>query len=86
MVSTPKKLRTSRSNSGVISSSLLKVGASFTFSFGWETSISSRFSLTRTISIGIKVDFIPNKPIFTPMYSGRSLSSTNRSSTLPIFS
>jgi hypothetical protein len=35
---------------------------------------------------GIRVLLVPRKPIFTPMYSGWSLSSTKKSSTLPIFS
>ena len=40
---------------------------------------------TLTTSMGMSVELVPRKPIFTPMYSGWSFSSRNRSSTLPIF-
>jgi hypothetical protein len=40
---------------------------------------------TVTISMGMSVELVPRKPIFTPMYSGWSVSSRNTSSTLPIF-
>src|SRR5918994_7818039 len=43
-------------------------------------------SVELTASQGMRVLLVPRKPILTPMYSGWSLSSTKRSSTLPIFS
>ena len=46
--------------------------------------LSSSFTLT--MSMGIRVDLRPRKPILTPMYSSRSASSIKRSSTFPILS
>ena len=65
---------------------LIEVGASLIRSLAAPTSISWRLSFTRHNSHGMRVDLSPRRPIFTPRYSGRSVSSTKRSSTLPIFS
>jgi hypothetical protein len=62
------------------------VGRFFTWSSSAETIRVLSSSRTSTICHGIRVERVPNKPIFTPMYSGWSFSSTKRSSTLPILS
>jgi len=50
-----------------------------------ERLIAPLDSSTVATSIGISVELVPRKPILTPMYSGLSFSSRNRSSTLPTF-
>src|SRR5918994_1768480 len=75
----------SSSSSRVISRSSSKAGPSWTVLLGCETSMKPCSLFTVAMSAGIRVELVPRKPIFTPKYSGSSLSSRNRSSTLPIF-